>query len=91
MKFTGNCRLTCPRWDSNLDSGERQLAVSGSALDHVAVRTGPKVYCINLLGELEQSIQIQRGDQIRAPVERGTEWTVLTPIEFHRAQLLYEG
>ena len=29
------------RWDSNLDSGERQLSVSGNTLDHTATRTGP--------------------------------------------------
>ena len=37
--------LTCPGWDSNLSSGERQLQlllVSGSALiDQTAIRVGP--------------------------------------------------
>ena len=30
--------LTCPSWDLNPGSGERQLAVSGNALDHTATR-----------------------------------------------------
>ena len=34
-QVTGNF-LTCPRWNSNPDSGERRLAVSGNALDHMA-------------------------------------------------------
>ena len=29
--------LTCPSWDSNPGSGERQLVVSGNALDHKAI------------------------------------------------------
>ena len=33
--------LTCPGWDSNQDSGERQLAVSGNTRDHTAIRAGP--------------------------------------------------
>ena len=32
---------TCSGWDLNLDSGERQLAVSGNALDQKAIRAGP--------------------------------------------------
>ena len=31
------------RWDSNPDSGDRQLAVSGNALDHTAIKAGPLV------------------------------------------------
>ena len=37
VKNTGNL-LTCPGWDLNLCSGERQLAVSGNILDHSAIR-----------------------------------------------------
>ena len=33
--------LTCPAWDSNTGSGERQLAVSGNDLDRTAIRPGP--------------------------------------------------
>ena len=29
-----------PAWDSNADSDERQLAVSGNTLDHTAIRAG---------------------------------------------------
>ena len=36
-QVTGNF-LTCPRLNSTLDSGERQLAVSGNTLDHTAIR-----------------------------------------------------
>ena len=43
-QVTGNI-LTCHGWDSNLDSGERQLAVSGNALDHTARRAGPQFSC----------------------------------------------
>ena len=39
-QVTGN--FACPAWDSILESGERQLAVSGNALDHTAIRAGPK-------------------------------------------------
>ena len=39
-QVTGNF-LTYPGWDLNPDSGGRQLAVSGKALDHTAIRAGP--------------------------------------------------
>ena len=32
--------VTCPGWDWNPGSGDRQLAVSGNALDHTAIRAG---------------------------------------------------
>ena len=41
-QVTGNF-LTCPGWDSNPESGERQLAVSGNALDHSANRVGSTI------------------------------------------------
>ena len=42
-QLTGNF-LACPGWDSNLGCGERQLAVSGNALDHTAIRAGPLLF-----------------------------------------------
>ena len=36
-QVTGNF-LSSPGWDSNIGSGERQLAVSGNSLDHMAMR-----------------------------------------------------
>ena len=32
---------TCPGWDLNLGIGERQLTVSGNALDPTAIRAAP--------------------------------------------------
>ena len=33
-----------PWWDSNLGSGDRQLAVSGNTLDHTAIRAVPRTF-----------------------------------------------
>ena len=51
-QVTGNF-LPCPRWVSNPDRGKEQLAVSGNALDHTAIRTGPRFFGVhNSLNEL---------------------------------------
>ena len=47
-KVTGNF-LTCPRWDSNPDRGERQLVVGHNGLDHTAIRAGPATFRCHLV------------------------------------------
>ena len=55
-QVTGNF-LTCLRWDSNLDSGEKQLAFSDNALDRTTIRTGP-LYMMRRAGRIYLRISI---------------------------------
>ena len=56
-QFTGNF-LTCSGKDSDLDSGERQLAVSGNALDHTIIMAGPKNLYIYSIDNILEYISI---------------------------------
>ena len=48
LNLKSQATFTCPGCDSNPDSGERQLAVSGNALDHTAIRAGPSASFIEV-------------------------------------------
>ena len=57
-QVTGNF-LTCPGRGSNPDSGERQLEVSGIALDHIAIRAGPQGKMISTKNHLKDPYSLK--------------------------------